>query len=160
MVKRNFIYNIIILYITSFFIFFRYLLTALKKNWLTDYWLRCVCLIVVLGRTHRCASTMGRHKPRTTLFTRRRCTHRGASVCPRECIGRPSARRARRKFISHIHSDLQKEETKRNQKKPVSAYGKIKCLNFANENDNENENCHPEGGRREAKFSLTLNTKH
>ena len=47
------------------------------------------------------------------------------------------------KFFSLSIKNLQKEEIRRNQKKSVSGGDKIKSLNFAN--DNENDNCHPEG---------------
>ena len=42
-------------------------------------------------------------------------------------------------FFSLSISDLQKEEIKRNQKKSVSGGGKIKSLNFANENRRQTE---------------------
>ena len=42
-------------------------------------------------------------------------------------------------FFSLSISDLQKEEIRRNQKKSVSGGGKIKSLNFANENRRQTE---------------------
>ena len=55
-------------------------------------------------------------------------------------------------FFSLAISNLQKDICRYLQIFAVSRKGKIYCINFVN----ENENCHPEGKRREAKVIVIV----
>mgnify|MGYP003302493241 CR=1 FL=1 len=59
-----------------------------------------------------------------SLFVRRRCTHRGASVDRWMCIGRPPARHERNFFLLHSQQLTQKE----NHGKSISGGAKINVV--------------------------------
>ena len=74
-----------------------------------------------------------------TLFTPRLLTLHDASVYSSQRIGRPILPTRAKYIISHILSDLQKEEIRTYQKKTESVGGKNICSNLANENRRQTE---------------------
>ena len=93
------------------------------------------CILQICHATPRCNDC--KKCPYGTLFTPRLLTLHDASVYSSQRIGRPFLPTRAKYIISHILSDLQKEEIRTYQKKTESVGGKNICSNLANENEDK-----------------------